>query len=216
MANLYAELGLSKTATKKQIRDAYRKKAKYAHPDTGGSPEKFALVRRAHDILADDARRAKYDATGDESEAAPDNAHSDVVNCLVYAQEYVLGQIERKSGNPTEFDVIKDMRTFLGDEIAKIDENVRQLNLVKKKVEKLCGRFKTKQKVNYLEISVQQKLSACNEQIEQHGKKKVTLDTARTWLKEYTFDFTAPQSSYGPTSTDGVSWHNMINITTQG
>jgi DnaJ domain len=43
-------LGISPNATEQQILDAYRRKAKEAHPDAGGSSEAFAQVTQAKDI----------------------------------------------------------------------------------------------------------------------------------------------------------------------
>lgn len=43
-------LGISADATEQQILDAYRRKARETHPDTGGSAESFSAVVRAKDI----------------------------------------------------------------------------------------------------------------------------------------------------------------------
>lgn len=44
-------LGVARTASADQIRAAYRRAAKKAHPDRGGSSEAFRLVREAADAL---------------------------------------------------------------------------------------------------------------------------------------------------------------------
>ena len=68
--DLYQDLGVSKNAPKAEIKKAYRKKAMKLHPDRkGGDPEKFHSIQRAYDVLGDDARRAHYDATGEEGKA---------------------------------------------------------------------------------------------------------------------------------------------------
>jgi len=59
----YALLGLSQTATAEDIKSAYRKQAKSAHPDTGGDPEQFKNLNEAHDVLKDPQKRAHYDHT---------------------------------------------------------------------------------------------------------------------------------------------------------
>lgn len=210
MVDLYSTLGIDKKASKEEIRKAYRKKARAVHPDTGGSPEKFALVKRAHDILTDEERRRKYDTTGDESEAKVNNEQSDVVNCLVFALETVLGKIESKGADPTQYDVVNDMRIFLGDEIEKINTMLSQLAQVKKRIEKLLGRFKTKRDFNYLENAVKQKLSECNARIEESERRKIPMDTARTWLKDYSFEHTPPQQKQY-TSTDYSSLQAMMH-----
>lgn len=65
MADPYQTLGVSKTATDDEIRNAYRKLAKQYHPDLNpGKPEaeaKFKDVQAAYDILSDAQKRARYD-----------------------------------------------------------------------------------------------------------------------------------------------------------
>ena len=58
----YKILGLSSSATDKEITRAYRKLAKSLHPDTNpGSEEKFKEVSVAYDVLGDAAKRKEYD-----------------------------------------------------------------------------------------------------------------------------------------------------------
>src|SRR5487761_2791368 len=58
----YKVLGLSSSATDKEITRAYRKLAKQLHPDTNpGSEERFKEVSVAYDVLGDDAKRKEYD-----------------------------------------------------------------------------------------------------------------------------------------------------------
>ena len=58
----YKVLGLSSSATDKEITRAYRKLAKESHPDTNpGSEEKFKEVSVAYDVLGDADKRKEYD-----------------------------------------------------------------------------------------------------------------------------------------------------------
>jgi len=58
----YKVLGLSSSATDKEITRAYRKLAKQLHPDTNpGSEERFKEVSVAYDVLGDDEKRKEYD-----------------------------------------------------------------------------------------------------------------------------------------------------------
>jgi hypothetical protein len=61
MTDHYATLGVSRAATQTQIKDAYRKHAKTAHPDAGGSVEAMAQVNEAYKTLGDPAARRAYD-----------------------------------------------------------------------------------------------------------------------------------------------------------
>ena len=58
----YGVLGVSSTASPKEITKAYRKLARSHHPDAkGGNEERFKEVSAAYDVLGDDAKREEYD-----------------------------------------------------------------------------------------------------------------------------------------------------------
>ena len=58
----YKVLGVSSSATDKEITRAYRKLAKELHPDTNpGSEEKFKEISVAYDVLGDATKRKEYD-----------------------------------------------------------------------------------------------------------------------------------------------------------
>lgn len=52
MKNPYPVLGIDPDATKEEIKEAYRKKAKIHHPDTGGDEEKFKEVQKAYERIS--------------------------------------------------------------------------------------------------------------------------------------------------------------------
>ncbi|MCY0903525.1 J domain-containing protein [Arthrobacter sp. H14-L1] len=57
----YQVLGIAATATERDIKSAYRKAARLAHPDHGGDPAAFLLVTAAYETLINPQRRAAYD-----------------------------------------------------------------------------------------------------------------------------------------------------------
>ncbi len=57
----YQVLGIAATATERDIKTAYRKAARLAHPDHGGDPAAFLLVTAAYETLINPQRRAAYD-----------------------------------------------------------------------------------------------------------------------------------------------------------
>ena len=77
--NLYEILGVSKTATKAEIKRAYRKKALDTHPDKNkGSnkeqaAEEFRQVVHAFEILSDETTRQRYDRTGYSGDSTSNN-----------------------------------------------------------------------------------------------------------------------------------------------
>ena len=63
MTNHYAVLDVKRTATPHEVKAARRAKAREAHPDRGGSAERFAAVQRAYEVLSDEAQRAEWEAS---------------------------------------------------------------------------------------------------------------------------------------------------------
>ena len=68
--DLYAILGVARTATQDEIKKAYRKLARKHHPDLNkGSKqaeERFKEISVAHDVLTDPEKRKIYDEFGME------------------------------------------------------------------------------------------------------------------------------------------------------
>jgi DnaJ-class molecular chaperone len=67
--DFYDVLGVSRSATKADIKTAYYKLAKQYHPDAAGkdntdAADKFKQVTEAYEILSDDDQRSKYDQFG--------------------------------------------------------------------------------------------------------------------------------------------------------
>jgi DnaJ-class molecular chaperone len=64
----YATLGVSKTATEKEIKQAFRKLARKFHPDVNpgdkAAEARFKEINEANEVLGDPATRKKYDELG--------------------------------------------------------------------------------------------------------------------------------------------------------
>lgn len=63
----YEVLGVSKTASKEEIKDAYRKLALQYHPDRNKAPdaeERFKEISEAYAVLSDEEKRTQYDQLG--------------------------------------------------------------------------------------------------------------------------------------------------------
>lgn len=57
----YQVLGLARTASEREIKIAYRKAARIAHPDRGGDAALFRQITQAYEVLVDPVRRQAYD-----------------------------------------------------------------------------------------------------------------------------------------------------------
>ena len=64
----YAILGVSKSASQAEIKDAFRKKAMEHHPDRGGNAEKFKELNEAYQALGSIDTRKQYDQYGSSFE----------------------------------------------------------------------------------------------------------------------------------------------------
>lgn len=84
--NYYKVLGIKRTASRSEVKSAYRKLARLRHPDVNGGSEKaaheFALLSRAYRVLIDPQERAYHDqqltaqSSGGYSILQSDNPHA--------------------------------------------------------------------------------------------------------------------------------------------
>ena len=67
-SDFYKILGVERTADEKEIKRAYRKRAREFHPDankSAGAEAKFKEINEAYQVLSDSEKRALYDQFGD-------------------------------------------------------------------------------------------------------------------------------------------------------
>lgn len=65
MKDYYQTLGVSKSASKEEIKQAYRRLAHEFHPDKkGGDEKKFKEINEAYQVLGDERKKTQYDQFG--------------------------------------------------------------------------------------------------------------------------------------------------------
>ncbi|KAJ3865964.1 hypothetical protein EV359DRAFT_72110 [Lentinula novae-zelandiae] len=71
----YKVLGVDRNADDRTIKKAFRRAAKSAHPDKGGSEAKMAAVNEAYEVLLDPELRARFDAGEDPNDPSGGGGH---------------------------------------------------------------------------------------------------------------------------------------------
>jgi hypothetical protein len=117
---LYARLGVQRDATPQQIHRAYRKAAKTAHPDAGGSPDQWAAIVQAYETLKDERRRRVYDDTGEIEPGAADNHYAARLMRIAAA----MGEIAAQSPRLTEIDLPNRLRMLFRQRIAQLRQGL--------------------------------------------------------------------------------------------
>ncbi|CAN7602167.1 J domain-containing protein [Rhizobium rhizogenes] len=122
MTDPYDILGVGRDASDEQIKTAYRKRAKGAHPDSGGDAEAFGRLKKAHELLLDPVRRKVFDDTGYDVEL------TDAVDLqALVAIEKLITDMVLDEREPGTFDPVAHMRANLLEEIRKANFSKSEL-----------------------------------------------------------------------------------------
>lgn len=189
MIDLYGALGIDKTADAAAIKRAYRKAAKRAHPDGGGSVEEFALITLAHDCLSDKERRVRYDQTGDVGEKpAIDTQQAQALNAAMDAIQRVLAVAEQKNFPIEQVDVLGDAIKTISNQRSQMALEISKQEANAKKLERLAKRFKAKHsKVDRIGPMLLAQAAGQRHIVEQNQHSMATLKMAIDVLKDHEF-----------------------------
>ena len=189
MIDLYGALDIGKSASADDVRKAYRKKAKATHPDTGGSVETFALVKLAYDTLKDDARRARYDQTGQADGGQPDQSESAAMQHALRAIEHVIAQILTRHLSLSDIDVIADAVRTLEREQETLRKQAAELESMLASTQKIAKRFKAKKdKPNHIKQMMDAKIADIQRGIAAKDFERAPFKRAIEILKDHTYD----------------------------
>jgi curved DNA-binding protein CbpA len=198
--DLYETLGVEKGSPKQTIRKAYRKAAKKAHPDAGGSREKFALIKLAHDTLSDDGKRAKYDRDGTIDEGVKKSIEQRALEMAFRAVEDVVTTIITKfGGHVGEFDIIKDAKIRLLRDKTALQQQIKDGERLVAIRNKTAARFRAKKgKENLISRMMENQTNGMIRNIEGLKENCTLIQMSIAVLDDHTFDVElATSTPYG-------------------
>jgi curved DNA-binding protein CbpA len=205
--DLYAVLGVDRTASHDDIRRAYRKLAKDAHPDAGGDVARFQGITMAHEVLSDPERRARYDATG-KTDEPQDFALGNMLSALTRAFHAAVGEIFQagKSGGSVDiasFDLDRRMQAWLMKQIAEGRETMKFYPRDIAALENIVLGFKLVDEAsgeNYIQGLVRAELEVLKQHWEKQKTDIASMTAAIEDLKRYRYvrtpGATTPQSFF--------------------
>ncbi|MEM7398219.1 MAG: DnaJ domain-containing protein [Pseudomonadota bacterium] len=194
MIDLYRVLGIKRTAPRKDIHKAYRKKAKTAHPDGGGTVEAFNQLVVAYSVLSDEGRRAHYDETGEVETPQPENLDGGAIEIIAEK----LGLVIHAEQDLASLDVGALIEQAIRDDIAGRKASVAHQQRAGERLSRLRARTKSKAEgegdlvgrvLDWHEVAIQG-------QIKKNEAMIVNLERALEILEDYSFvDETAAEPS---------------------
>ena len=198
----YATLGIDKTADSKTVRGAFRRKAKQSHPDAGGQPGEFEKVQKAHLLLTDDRRRAKFDATGEVEDDVPDNTMQGAISVIMSFLDHFLTEAVGKGHSIDGMNVIDICRFNIAKKVENYEGAIGLMNTHIGMVQKIIKKTKRKKPgsdvllkaLEWQVVELKRKLAA------PAAEKKAHQD-ALALLQDYEFDaglFTQQPMNFRP------------------
>jgi curved DNA-binding protein CbpA len=199
MIDLYQLLGIKRAATREEIRKAYRRKAKASHPDSGGSAEAFNALAAAHDVLADERRRERYDTTGVIEQARPDNVDGSAIE--VIAQK--LGLLNHAEQDLSALDIGAVLARTIRDDIGLRQTGIANQKRAIERAAALRARVKRKGQGedNALARVLDWHEGAAKDSVRKNEEAVRSMERALEILELYSFGEDRPQ----PSSDEEVS-----------
>ena len=185
MSDLYEILGLKRTAGRKDIHKAYRRKAKAAHPDSGGTVEAFNELVTAYAVLSDVKARTKYDETGEIDPPRPDNFDGGAIEIIAEK----LGLVIHAEHDLAAMDVGALIEQAIRQDIADRKGSVAHQKRAAERLAALRARTKHKAQgegtlvarvFDWHELAIQSR-------IEKHEEAVQFLERALEILEDYSF-----------------------------
>lgn len=182
MSNPYDILGVAPDATSDEIRAAYRKASREAHPDReGGSTTAMTAINTAYDVLKDPARRKRFDETGDTNK---------VESLEVQAESMVMAILSELMGQELpSLNLIDLAKKSLRNGLKSIDQGLRALDAEEVKTKKIKDRHRVRKEgsKDLFQLLVDTKLASIREARQTAAERKILVEAALALLADYEF-----------------------------
>lgn len=183
MIDPYVLLGVEREADDAAIKQAYRKLAKTAHPDSGGDEGAFAKLQAAYDLLKDPVRRKVYDDTGFDPQLADAKDLKGLIMLETLVNEFILDERE-----PGSFDPVAAMRRKLTDDILKSRFHILELERHRTRVRKHMDRLGKKPETDVLGSMLRARSQSIADAIRNAESQIEVIEQAYTMLAGYSYE----------------------------
>jgi curved DNA-binding protein CbpA len=211
---LYETLGLAPTATREQIRQAYRKLAQKHHPDRStGDKAVFQAVQQAYDILMDPERRARYDQSGDVG----GQEVSDDEKLTAAAQQALMSlllQVMEATHNISAVDLLAKCLESVARAQSVAQTDLRKVEAGQEKARKAAQRFQEKEgKENRMSLLGQTLAGQYDKPIADIKAIIARNDRMKLILQEHTYRVDVPDA---PESAKGFTFSDWTTLRIEG
>jgi curved DNA-binding protein CbpA len=184
--NLYEILAVPKDASESAIKAAYRRLAKHLHPDHGGNPEQFRLLKLAYDVLSDPIQRRQYDLTGETpvdkaAQAAEDRRFRGLVGD-------VLVNIIAHAAAPQFTDIAELARVTVAQQIQQLDGQLTAMAALVARLAEVRARLRSPQRQDLLAEILAERISVLHGSIENIRQQRARWVRLQATLRDYGYE----------------------------
>ncbi|MFN7103580.1 MAG: J domain-containing protein [Pseudorhizobium sp.] len=183
MIDPYDTLGVARNADATQIKTAYRRRAKNAHPDTGGDVDMFAKLTTSYELLCDPVRRKVFDETGYDPTLADTKDLEGLLVLETLINDFILDERE-----PGSFDPVAAMRRKLTDRIVNVRFHILELERHRARIRNHLDRIGRKPETDFLGSMMRARGDSITDAILKAEAQIVTIEKAYMMLDGYSYE----------------------------
>lgn len=177
----YKELGVTPESSEEEIKRRFKTLAQIYHPDKGGNPEKFLLIKECYEILMDPKRKKILDTMGVIKEKTSDR--EDALQELAALLSQHINNLD-----PEENDLILEMTKSLEKVRNDTSKKIQNAKNLQNKFKKFSSnlRFKSN-KENFLDRFIKYKINQLSVEIVDNTRSLDILDIMESMLSDYEY-----------------------------